>query len=71
MDSNLFIRHALNVVWHFVSGNTMNVSDDLLLSAKDFMRSQAPGFISTLQLYSPMLMKLGVKMGQKNMLTAR
>ena len=47
------------------------MSDDLLINAKDFMRSQAPGFLSTLQLYSPTLMNLTTKLGQKTMLTAR
>ena len=71
LDTNTFIRSALMVVWHFMSGNTMKVSDELLISAKDFMRTQAPGFVSTLQLYSPMLMKLTKALGYKNMLTAR
>ena len=39
----MFSREALNVVWHFVTGNTLKVTDELLMSAKDFMRSQKPG----------------------------
>nr|APH81373.1 cytochrome P450 CYP3030A1 [Tigriopus kingsejongensis] len=68
---NDFIRHALNVVWHFVSGNESPISDELLLAAKDFMKSQSPGFLSTLQLYSPTLLRLTAALGQRNMLTSR
>lgn len=71
IDTNNFIGNALNVVWHFVSGNPVRMSDELLLSAKDFMRSQKPGFLSTLQLYSPTLMKLTTFLGQKTMLSSR
>ncbi|XP_059095755.1 cytochrome P450 2B4-like isoform X2 [Tigriopus californicus] len=71
IDTNSFIGNALNVVWHFVSGNPVRMSDELLLSAKDFMRSQKPGFLSTLQLYSPLLMRLTTLLGQKNMLSSR